>query len=296
MNGSIDVDSYGVRAAYYSSTQEMSLISSTAVPGGSNNYEVKVQFTSPNAVVYLRASNDARYFGNIGTFYALTLQSGTLGLFKRVSNVTTQLASSAGSCGAGPCTIRAIIVGSVINVYLNGQWLISVTDSSIATGKPGIGSYDPNCCIGYGIRTADFGAIETTAPVPPSPNSVSSAVFPNRVDLQWQGATDGATGSGVWRYSISRNGTLLQYSPTSVFSDSTVAAGTAYTYTIVAHDYHGNSGNMTPLTVTTPAAGTTDPRRVGVAATGSYWGEAGERIDMRLQTLCADFFHHALHG
>src|SRR5262249_53323797 len=33
-------------------------------------------------------------------------------------------------------------------------------------------------------------------------------------------------------------------------------------------------------TVTTPPAGSVDPRRVGVRPTGSYWGASGEQIDL----------------
>ena len=63
------------------------------------------------------------------------------------------------------------------------------------------------------------------------------------------------------------------------FADATVLPSTSYTYTIQAVDYHGNVGAGTSVTVTTPAAGAIDPRRVGLSNTGSYWGGGGEQID-----------------
>jgi len=54
------------------------------------------------------------------------------------------------------------------------------------------------------------------------------------------------------------------------YTDLNVSPSTSYTYAIVPVDYHWNS-SATVVTVTTPPAGSIDPRRVGVRPTGSYW-------------------------
>ena len=63
-----------------------------------------------------------------------------------------------------------------------------------------------------------------------------------------------------------------------------MTAGTTYTYEVQAADFHYNTASAT-VTVTTPPAGAIDPREVGVRPTGTYWGGAGEQIDMRSGNL-----------
>jgi hypothetical protein len=45
-------------------------------------------------------------------------------------------------------------------------------------------------------------------------------------------------------------------------------------------DFHGNNGPQAVLNVFTPPAGSIDPHRAGVERIGSYWGGAGEQIDL----------------
>src|ERR1700730_8210050 len=76
----------------------------------------------------------------------------------------------------------------------------------------------------------------------------------------------------------------LSWNVSGLFSPTTVAANHTYTYTIAAVDYHANK-SQTNITVTTPPAGSIDPRQVGVRPPGSYWGGGGEQIDMRSGNL-----------
>lgn len=63
----------------------------------------------------------------------------------------TYLASSDHSCGNGD-GLAATIVGATINVFLNGELVDTVTDSTYKTGDPGIG-FNYGCDSTY----ADFG-------------------------------------------------------------------------------------------------------------------------------------------
>ena len=57
-------------------------------------------------------------------------------------------------------------------------------------------------------------------------------------------------------------------------------AGNIYYYTITAYDLHGNGGPPSGSEPASTGAGTVDGRRVGQRPTGSYWGGAGEQIDL----------------
>jgi hypothetical protein len=94
-------------------------------------------------------------------------------------------------------------------------------------------------------------------PTPPTvPTNLSAtAVNSGLVDLAWTASTDNV---GVKGYDIYREGTLIGTSATNSYADSTVAAGTTYSYTVSAYDTVGNvSAQSAPASVTTPASGST---------------------------------------
>jgi len=98
----------------------------------------------------------------------------------------------------------------------------------------------------------------TTPPLdqqpPTAPTDVqASAPEAHRVDLTWTGSTDLV---GVVGYDIYRDGAAVGSVDASLtaFSDTTVDAGTMYSYTVRARDAAGNiSGDSAPATVTTPS-------------------------------------------
>jgi chitodextrinase len=92
----------------------------------------------------------------------------------------------------------------------------------------------------------------TTPPTAPT-NLAATVVSSAEVDLSWTGSTSSI---GVAGYTVTRNGTAIGTSPNTTFNDTTVSAGTTYTYTVTAFDTHGNvSTPSNSVTVTTPAAG-----------------------------------------
>jgi hypothetical protein len=68
---------------------------------------------------------------------------------------------------------------------------------------------------------------------------------------------------------------------TPSYADTTVLPSTAYEYRIYVTDVHRNLSAPAVLAVTTPAAGTREPRRIGLRPEGTYWGGAGEQVDMQ---------------
>jgi chitodextrinase len=85
-----------------------------------------------------------------------------------------------------------------------------------------------------------------TAPGTPAATSVTSA----QVGLAWTPASDNV---GVEGYLVVRNGSAIATVPGTNYTDSTVAAGTSYSYQIVAYDAAGNTTPGGTRAVTTLA-------------------------------------------
>ncbi len=96
---------------------------------------------------------------------------------------------------------------------------------------------------------------DTTAPSVPaglaSPSRTSSSIA-----LSWNASTDNAGGSGVAGYDVYRNGSLAGSSSSTGYTDSGLAASTAYTYRVRARDNAGNaSAQSAQISVTTNVSG-----------------------------------------
>ncbi|HVQ43946.1 MAG TPA: Ig-like domain-containing protein [Candidatus Saccharimonadia bacterium] len=88
---------------------------------------------------------------------------------------------------------------------------------------------------------------------PPSAPSALTATAPTgtQVNLSWTASTDNV---GVTRYNVLRGGTQIGTTTSTSYADTTVAAGTSYSYTVTAQDAAGNvSAASNTATVTTPA-------------------------------------------
>jgi fibronectin type 3 domain-containing protein len=91
---------------------------------------------------------------------------------------------------------------------------------------------------------------DTVAPDAPTGLTAGARRFTTTVDLEWTSAMDNV---GVVGYEIYRNGELLtRVGPETTYSDTSVAAGSSYTYEIRAVDAAGNSSPAgTPATAQT---------------------------------------------
>ena len=98
---------------------------------------------------------------------------------------------------------------------------------------------------------------DTQPPSAPTGLTTAGTVTSSKVPLSWTASTDN---QGVAGYRVFRGGTQVGEVAGTSFTDTTVAASTAYTYTVKAFDAAGNvSGPSNQLAVTTPAADTTPP-------------------------------------
>ncbi|HEY9476504.1 MAG TPA: DNRLRE domain-containing protein, partial [Mycobacteriales bacterium] len=102
-------------------------------------------------------------------------------------------------------------------------------------------------------------APDTMAPTAPG-NLSAVAVSSGEIDLAWTASSDnlGVTGYDVYRDGA-KVGTVAETSQS--YRDTTVAAGTTYTYTVRARDAAGNvSAPSAPASATTPAGGGGSPQ------------------------------------
>ena len=92
---------------------------------------------------------------------------------------------------------------------------------------------------------------ETTAPSTPV-GLHTTAVRDDSINLAWVAATDNV---GVVGYRLTKDGLVVDASPTNSYWDSGLASNTRYTYAVSAYDAAGNkSANSSSLTVCTLAA------------------------------------------
>jgi chitodextrinase len=106
---------------------------------------------------------------------------------------------------------------------------------------------------------------DTTPPTVPA-NVTATLVSGSEIDLAWTASTDNTS---VYGYDVYRNGAYLGFSATPNYKDTTVVAGTTYSYQVLAYDPARNvSAFSVALVVTATTADTTAPSvPAGVVAT-----------------------------
>ena len=155
-------------------------------------------------------------------------------------------------------------------VYRNGVLLVTLGNST-AYQNTGLSasttySYTVQAFDAAGNASAQSTAAISTTPAAPdtvAPSTptglVATAVSASRINLTWSAATDNVA---VTNYRVFRNGALLvSLGNVTAYQDSSLIAGTTYTYTVRALDAAGNiSGHSAQASATTsPAADTTPP-------------------------------------
>jgi hypothetical protein len=270
-----------------------SIIFNSTVPGPSSTYEVRATIAAPQTwdeyVIYLRATPNANFFSSTGTFYAIVIYPNSNGactapiyLQKGVPGSVSALTTGGAPCHDG-MVVRACMLNGIIAVYVDDALVLSYSGIDIASGQPGIGAFHYPYNSGGGITKVDIGHYDTVVPLAMNPQMIGTSVFGNRVDLQWQGAQDDPNGIGIGFYYVYRDSSYLAQVHEPTFSDTTVTPG-SHTYAIYAVDYHYNA-TPTNIPITVPSSGSVDARQAGVRPLGSYWGGAGEQIDMRSGNL-----------
>jgi chitodextrinase len=133
---------------------------------------------------------------------------------------------------------------------------------------------------------------DTQAPTTPT-DLMASVTGPASVDLSWTASWDNV---GVTGYRVLRDGVQVGSSPSTSFTDTTVAPGTAATYSVTAYDSGGNvSAASSPVSVTTPldvsppsvpgGLRTTD---IGSASVALAWDASSDDVKVASYTMLRD--------
>jgi YD repeat-containing protein len=165
-------------------------------------------------------------------------------------------------------------------VFRNGTQVGTSTTTSYAdntvSGSTAY-SYSVSAYDAASNNSALSSAVNVTTPdtIPPStPTGLAAvAASPTQVNLSWSGSSD-TGGSGLAGYRIYRGGSHIATTAATSYSDTTVAASTAYSYTVAAYDNATNSSSQsTPANVTTPAPPDTTPPSVPSGLTATVVGD-----------------------
>jgi len=168
-----------------------------------------------------------------------------------------------------------------------------------ATGPTGtvtaIGAHDKFITIGQLVvlRAAPGGGGDDPPPPPPPPpppvdetapsvpgGVVASVVSSTRVDVSWGASTDD---TGVVSYTLRRGGAVVATQASRSFSDTSLVAGTTYSYTVSAADAAGNSSALSaPVQVTTAPAPPPPPPGSGVELRDVVSGHSAQEESMDL--------------
>ncbi|WP_405475381.1 endo-1,4-beta-xylanase [Streptomyces sp. NBC_00009] len=134
------------------------------------------------------------------------------------------------------------------------SWIPGVFNGE-GSALPWDGNLQPKPVVMDAIRKAlgETGAVDTQAPSVPSGLRVTGTTSAS-VSLAWNAATDD---TGVTGYDVFRDGTKVGTASGTSFTDSGLAASTAYAYTVRARDAAGNvSAQSAPVNATTQPART----------------------------------------
>ncbi|HSH31377.1 MAG TPA: Ig-like domain-containing protein [Candidatus Saccharimonadales bacterium] len=134
--------------------------------------------------------------------------------------------------------------------HYSGGWNDSGALNYIKTAQ---GHYQNKPWRGWADKSGDTPS-DTTPPGIPA-NVTAAAKSSSRIDLTWTASQDN---TGVTGYDIFRNNAKVATVATTSYSDSNLAAATAYTYFVTARDAAGNSSPAsTSVSATTQPASTT---------------------------------------
>ena len=281
------------------------LVSTVAIPTA-NDYDISTIIHTPNqgkadcTSSYKRLAQRAT--PDATTAYVLTASAGSVGLYREVAGSWTLLSWQPFACTDGS-VMRMVVKGSAITFWSGPNTAAYQDSTPIVAGHPGVGIVST---AGDTIGNVKIGAIGYVAPAAVVSTAIQTSLTPHRVDIRWPAAVTDATSAGLQGYVVYRDGVYLGSPRVAYWTDFTVSGPETTTYSISAIDQHGNLSEAATVTVnipegldsgaSTPAGAqtnlrkptahvissgpTVDQREVGVRTTGTYWGAAGENIDL----------------
>ncbi|WP_326734778.1 glycoside hydrolase family 6 protein [Streptomyces sp. NBC_01022] len=163
------------------------------------------------------------------------------------------------------------MTGALPNSPLAGHWFSAQFQELVKNAYPPIdGSGNPG------------GGDDTQAPTAPTGVTVTAKTS-GSVSLSWTASTDN---TGVTGYNVFRDGVQVGSSTTTSYTDSSLTASTAYSYTVKAKDAAGNiSAASAALSATTSAGGGTGTGSLKVQYKNTDSSATDNQIRMGLQLV-----------
>lgn len=166
-------------------------------------------------------------------------------------NVSVTAADNAG--GSGLAKVEFYVDGALKATNTASPYSFSWDSKTASDGSRSLTAkaYDNAATPNVATSPAVAVTVDNTAPTTPGAFQSSGSTF-STVTLTWTASSDT---NGVTGYRLTRNGTALTTlsGTTLTFGDSGLAAGTSYTYTVVALDGLGNTSGAASVTVSTVA-------------------------------------------
>ena len=234
--GSLSIGSAGL-------TGNGALISTVTVPTG-NDYDVRMTIHTANQgpctgsySLYARSTPDNT------TSYALTINAGTVGLFKKVAGSWTLLSWLPYSCSDGTA-MRLVAHGSALTFW-SGPHTATYQDASpIAGGHPGVGI---SSSAGDAIGNVQIGPIGYLAPAAIAAPAIETSTTANRVDLRWPASAADTNSAGLQGYVVYRDGVYLGSPLTPSWLDQTVTGGWPSAIYVVDSQWAQNEKQPVPF-------------------------------------------------
>jgi glucose/arabinose dehydrogenase len=149
------------------------------------------------------------------------------------------------------------------DIYHDGQLITSVSGSTVSTSVPLTPGVNWGLYVNGRDAAGNVSQASTTLTVavpqcvadtqsPTTPTGLKGSASGTSASLNWAASSDNI---GVTAYDVFRNDAKVGSTATLSFTDSGLAANTAYRYTVAARDAQNNaSGRSTSVTVTTGAS------------------------------------------
>lgn len=245
VNGIWSVVSSGGSKVYKQTSWPMVNAFSTVDASSYTNYSVETNIKLTQNDSDLAAGITARY-QDPGNFYYFRVKAGKLQIGKSVNGTVTILTAKNYIMTTNVVySFAAVLNNSTLDFYVNGFKELSVTDTSLTSGK--IGLYAFKTSVEFDdvkvVRDRDF------APPTAPGNLRLASKNETTADLAWDASSDNIA---VAQYEVYQGSTLIGTVASTTYSATGLAANTAYTFSVKAKDAAGNvSAASAALNVTT---------------------------------------------
>ena len=212
-------------ATYSSSNTSIATVNSSGVVTGvaAGSTTVNASYGGRNAIVPVKITAPSKTLQSITTSpSSVSLETGktqSLSVTAKYSDNSTATVTSSSTYSSSNTAIA------------------TVSSSGIITG---VGAGSATITVSYGGKTTTV-AVSVTAPdtTPPTvpTNLTATAVSSSQINLSWTASTDNVKVTG---YEVYRNGTKINTTSLTTYSDTGLAAATTYMYTVKAYDAAGN--------------------------------------------------------